>query len=231
MSFDKYIDNPWRLYEGCDIPSSVKTTKLLRGVAATASKILDIGCGYGKTCFDLLDKHVDNITGIDINEKGIESAEGLLRAAPAELRSRCSFQHQDATQLSFDDGSFDLAIMQAFLTTLTRVEDRARALSEAKRVIRTGGYLYLAVFMQTWHSPIYRERYERGVVETGQTGSFQALDAKTQKVAYQAHHYDEKELVYLLLDAGFSISSFEYTKFKSRTGNSLNGALVLASAD
>lgn len=47
----------------------------------------------------------------------------------------------DARQLPWGDGSFDLTLLAGPLYHLTEADDRARALREAKRVTRKGGYV------------------------------------------------------------------------------------------
>ncbi|HEY7543797.1 MAG TPA: methyltransferase domain-containing protein, partial [Blastocatellia bacterium] len=51
----------------------------------------------------------------------------------------------DARNLDFDDASFDAALLFGPLYHLTEREDRIRALSEARRILRPGGVVLAAV--------------------------------------------------------------------------------------
>jgi ubiquinone/menaquinone biosynthesis C-methylase UbiE len=141
------------------------------------------------------------------------------------------FVKATATALPFPDASFDLAVMQAFLTTITTKEDRAGIIREACRVLEPGGHLYLADFGQTWHSKLYRERYISDLPLTQEEGSIIAYDMETGKVAYIAHHFTEKELVLLLVENGFEIEFFRNDEFMTRTGNRVNGFVIVGKKD
>ena len=219
----------WDKFQGQEIPSSLNTYPILYERTRKEMKIVDIGCGYGKTCFELVLNGYDSIVGFDINQTGIEDASVRLNQLPKDISKNCTFIIDDALHTTFEDAQFDLGIMQAFLTTMTSKDHRIRALQEARRIIAPNGGLYLTVFMQTWHNNIYRKRYEKDAKVTGEEGSFNACDKETDEVLYQARHYTEKELVYLLDEAGFAIDHFKYETFTTRTGNEINGAVIWAS--
>ncbi|UTW59051.1 class I SAM-dependent methyltransferase [Kordiimonas sp. SCSIO 12603] len=215
----------WKLFEGSEIPSSVKSYPLLIQTCINRS-IIDFGCGFGKTCFEVATAGAKSVLGVDINQNGINFAKSHQQQYKENLP--IEFLCKDATNTELANDQFDLGIMQAFLTTLPSHNIRIQALTEARRLIKSDGGLYLAVFMQTWHSKTYRERYEKGLIETGEEGSFWATDTNTNKKVYQAHHFSEKELIYLLNTTGFEVKSFTYEKFQTRTGNYVNGAVIWA---
>ncbi|MBI1390344.1 MAG: methyltransferase domain-containing protein [bacterium] len=222
-----YLD--WARYPGDTIPSTLQPYPILYEKVQPGCSLLDIGCGEGVVALDLLAKGYGPIVGIDVNEDGIHRANASLESRSADQKERCRFEMRDALNTGFEDDSFECGIMQAFMTTLTTPHDRISALKEARRVLRNG--LYMAVFMQTWHHPVYYERYHQGERETGKMGSFYACDPVSNEILYQAHHYAERELVDLILEAGFTIEYWSYERFLSRTGNSVNGAVVWAAAN
>lgn len=221
-----YMD--WDKFKGEDIPSSLETYDLLYNNIEIGYHIVDIGCGYGKTSFELVSKGYGPIVGFDINPAGINFAKETLKNIPEQYKDMIKFEIRDALKTEFPDNSFDAGIMQAFLTTMTTPEDRLAALKETRRIIKPSGGLYIAVFVQTWHTEKYLKKYENGERETGERGSFYAYNKKTGELEYQAHHYSEHEIVYLLKEAGFSIIEFEYKKFTTRSGNKTNGAVIWA---
>jgi ubiquinone/menaquinone biosynthesis C-methylase UbiE len=216
----------WTAFDGTNIPSSLELHDDLFAWLQPSHRLIDLGCGYGKTCFELLHKGCRQITGVDLNESGIRYAQSLKASVPAD--ALVEFRVEDITQLSFPDSSFTFAIMQALLTALPKAEDRARALAEASRILAPGGYLYIACFGQTWHSPLYRTRYLDAIEAGFEEGSFPAYHKDTDELEYVAHHHSEKELVELLLAAQFEIEKFRFEVFTTRSGNKVNGIVLIA---
>lgn len=216
--------NPWSRLKGKDIPATIKLDPVIYRFTSPACRILDIGCSAGNASIPLASEGF-LVTGIDVNSEALQMARSssLFKESPqAPL-----FVRADATVLPFADTAFDIAIMQAFLTTITTKEDRARMIREACRVLEPGGHLYLADFGQTWHSKLYRERYINDLPLTQEEGSIIAYDRETGEVAYIAHHFTEKELVLLLVENGFEIEFFRNDEFVTRTGNRVNGFVVV----
>ncbi len=99
------------------------------------SKILDIGTSTGHTALEfgrLLDCEV---VGIDINDESIKTA--TERCKRFKL-SKVKFQLDDATNMSFKDGIFDV-VFAGNVTSL--VNNREAALQEYWRVLKPRGFL------------------------------------------------------------------------------------------
>jgi methionine biosynthesis protein MetW len=94
---------------------------------------LDVGCGDGGTSGGWLHEHAARYVGVDISESAVEMASA--RGLDARLID-------DAGDLPFPDGSFDLAICTEVLEHLFEPQ---RALTEIHRVLRTGGRLIVTV--------------------------------------------------------------------------------------
>jgi ubiquinone/menaquinone biosynthesis C-methylase UbiE len=101
------------------------------------ARVLDVGCGTGALT-RVLGKwpNVGAVVGVDPSPILLERAR--QRAA---TYSGLTFEEGDARALPFDGACFDLAL---FHTTLCHVPEPERALGEAFRVLRPGGWL--AVF-------------------------------------------------------------------------------------
>ncbi len=62
---------------------------------------------------------------------------------------------------------------------------------------------------------------------TKEEGSIIAYDPGTGEAAYMAHHFTEKELVFLLIENGFGIELFRNDEFVTSTGNWVNGFVIV----
>jgi ubiquinone/menaquinone biosynthesis C-methylase UbiE len=102
---------------------------------------LDVGCGNGAFTEELIARCTPAaVTAIDPSEDQL--AYGRTRAG-AEV---ADFRVGDAQKLTFDDGSFDVAVMALVISFLPNPE---KAIAEMKRVVRPGGWV--ATYM--WDVP------------------------------------------------------------------------------
>ncbi len=214
----------WSKIEGKNIPTTIELDPIIYKYTSPACRILDIGCANGKVSIPLA-LHGYSLTGVDVN------TEVLSMAKSSSKSQNCPqiplFVKGNATTLPFANASFDIAVMQAFLTTVVSKDDRARIIREACRVLKPHGHLYIADFGQTWHSKLYRERYINDLAVTKEEGSIIAYDEKTGELAYIAHHFTEKELVFLLIENGFEVEYFKNDEFVTRTGKRVNGFVIV----
>ena len=100
-------------------------------------KIVDIGAGTGKYSKYFFDKGYD-VTAVElvkhnlkvIEKKGVKSILG------------------NATNLSmFDDNTFDITILFGPMYHLISMEDKIKALKEAKRITKDNGYIFISYCM------------------------------------------------------------------------------------
>ncbi|WMW26029.1 class I SAM-dependent methyltransferase [Methanolobus sediminis] len=217
-------ENPWIDVEGKGLPATIKLDPVIFKYISANAHILDVACATGKVSIELA-SHGFPVTSIDINHDALEMT--AKAAIEYEIQMVPAFARATAIALPFADESFDVVIMQAFLTVVVSKEDRSRIVREACRVLKPGTYLYIADFGQTWHSDIYRERYLRDLPVTKEEGSFLAYDEQTGEIAYTAHHFTEKELVFLLVENGFEVEFFKRDTFVTRTGNQVNGFVIV----
>ncbi|MDP1421547.1 class I SAM-dependent methyltransferase [Peribacillus simplex] len=121
--------------------------------------ILDIGCGSGRTTFTLYKKGIQNITGIDLAPSMLNEAEKIVH----EYNQDIPFILGDATNLPFNDTSFDKAIF-AFngLMQIPQRQNRTLALKEINCILKPEG-----IFIFTTHDRDKNENHlnfrEQGV--------------------------------------------------------------------
>lgn len=101
-------------------------------------KALDLGCGNGKTVSTLIDEGYD-VTGVDFSEVAIEQCRNRFKEADFVVASVCD--------LPFEDDSFDFVTAVHVLEHLDD-EDLKRAVSEIRRVLKKGGYVFIRAFTE-----------------------------------------------------------------------------------
>ncbi|MDP4261167.1 MAG: class I SAM-dependent methyltransferase [Bacteroidota bacterium] len=120
----------------------IRTKQIIsRFLTAKSMNIADIGGGAGYYAF-WLQAMGHSVTMIDLAPKNIELANEYSRKTGIQL-TKC--QAGDATSLDLPDDQFDLVLLLGPLYHLINKEERVKALSEAKRIAKPGGYILSAV--------------------------------------------------------------------------------------
>lgn len=112
--------------------------------------ILDVGCGIGGSTRRLSRQTGCRVTGVDLSNEYIDTAERLTQLL--HMQDQVRFEACSALELPFDDNSFDGVWS---LQMNMNVEDKPAWLKETCRVLRPGGR---AVFYEVCggdHSPLY----------------------------------------------------------------------------
>ncbi len=103
-------------------------------------KGIEMGCGKGRNSIWLGEKDIEMV-GFDFSEAAIKEAS--RRKDVKGLGEKVKFLTQDATiSWPFKDNTFDIAIDCFASTDIEGEENRTFAISEFKRVLRPGGYLF-----------------------------------------------------------------------------------------
>ncbi len=124
--FEEYIDR---------YRTRIKVNGLEKAVAG--KKVIDLGCGNGVFCFACADSGAELSVGIDFGEDNIRYANEVkkhLKGGPAT-----KFEVASVYELPYKDGEFDFAIQNGVFHHLN---DEDRAIKEAARVLKPGGYFW-----------------------------------------------------------------------------------------
>lgn len=114
----------------------------LREQGRVQARLLDVGCGGGFLANYLSSKGFD-VTGLDASQSSLDVARQY------DVTQRVRYERGDALALPYPDDSFDAVCA---MDLLEHVENPARAIAEAARVLRLGGLLFFHTFNRNWLS-------------------------------------------------------------------------------
>src|SRR6185436_4470495 len=108
----------------------------LREYFPVDGRILDLGCGAGRTTFGLYDEGYRDLVGVDLSPAMIRQA----RVHSKRRQQKIPFRVGDACRLQFRAGSFDGCLFSFNgLMTIPTLSLRIAALREVRRVLVPGG--------------------------------------------------------------------------------------------
>ena len=121
-------------------PGGREATEWLLGHAdfTADTRVLEVACNMGTTMVALAEQYGCCITGLDMNPAALEKARANIEKHG--LGDVIDVVEGNALALPFPDASFDVVINEAMLTMLPR-ENKAKAIAEYYRVLKTGGVL------------------------------------------------------------------------------------------
>jgi ubiquinone/menaquinone biosynthesis C-methylase UbiE len=106
--------------------------------------LLDIGCGIGGASRFFASERGCRVTGIDLTEDYVRTAEALSRRVG--LGGKVSYRQASAVALPFADAAFDGAYM---IHVGMNIEAKATLFTGARRVLRSGGTFAIFDVMST----------------------------------------------------------------------------------
>lgn len=120
--------------------------------------ILDVGAGTGKYSIELTN-HGYDVTALELVKHN-------LRVIESKSNIKCVLGN--AINLSmFDDNSFDAVILFGPMYHLISVNDKVKALNEAKRVVKNNGFIFVSYCMNEYAviTHAFKENYIKDCID------------------------------------------------------------------
>ena len=118
---------------------------LLSKIELVKKKVLNIGCSEPDDEMYFVNL-VKEWHTVDINDAIIQAARKLVSdALPSHLYSKLKFIVSDASNLDLEEEYYDLVVSFSTIDHIPGKENRMKAISEMRRVLRRGGYLVITV--------------------------------------------------------------------------------------
>ena len=149
------------------------------------SRILDFGCGYGRSLGELFNAGYRNLIGVDFSPAMIAAA----RARFPEI----TFAEVQSSTIPLPDASVDAALLFSVLTCVPTNDGQQSLVAELRCVLRPGGLLYIS---DLWLQPDERNltRYARDEAKYGTYGVFDLPEGVTVR------HHDREWIETLTAD-------------------------------
>ena len=160
------------------------TIRMMDRYLRPGCSILDIGGGPGHYSIHYA-KQGHPVTLLDLSDENVRFAKQKAR----QYGTRITALQGDALDLSrFPDESFDAVFLMGPLYHLMNEESRLRAIREAKRVLKTGGYLFSS-FILMFGGVIYGLRELQETILWPKEQAFFEVAAKNESLALEAFTY------------------------------------------
>ena len=174
----------------------------LRELLSPDSRILDLGCGYGRALGLLWESGYHNLIGFD-------PAPAMVAAARARFPA-ITFEEQNPANLPLADASVDATLLFSVLTCVPTDQGQRTIVKEVGRVLRPGGLLYIS---DLWLQKDARnlERYARDQAKYGTYGVFELPEGVTVR------HHDSRWIDTLTQD--FDLIALEQIEVVTMNGN------------
>lgn len=200
----------WDRVAGDKIFTTPMQTALFGQYVDRSARVLDFGCGYGRTLTELHELGYRDLWGID-------SSSQMVRLA----REQCpyaSLHVREEEHLPFAEGSFDAVLVLAVLTCIVRDNEQDLLMTELVRVLKKGGLIYINDYLLN-NDERNLSRYQRYEKEYGAYGVFELPEGALVR------HYSEKRVDELV--GPFTSIAREEVVYTTMNGNRSRGYFFL----
>jgi len=134
---------------------------ILKGHLNDNARVLDVGCGEGRNLIYCM-RHGHDVFGIDKDELSIQYVRHVAKSFKVrDCEGR--FQQMNASKLIFPDQSFDVVLSSAVFHFANNIDEFNAMLSEAIRVLRPGGYLFIRSMTDHFLTDLQRQEMDTNI--------------------------------------------------------------------
>ncbi len=112
-----------------------------RRFLSSGSRVLEVGCGYGRNLVALTSISGVRATGCDVTRAELEQA--AKRLASRTPPACAGLVQQEPYRLPFRDQTFDMVVLWQVLEHVFGNENKQRVIDECIRTLRSGGHLLI----------------------------------------------------------------------------------------
>jgi SAM-dependent methyltransferase len=179
-------------YDALRYPAELVTSEIEALAAAgdlRGRRVLDIGCGTGRTLAALA-------LHFDVQGWGIDCSPEMLAVARSQVPEIVSVHLASAEQLPFADDFFE----RAYMTLVVHLIDRQRAFPEVHRVLAPGGRLTIKTpdpdaFERAWRASLFPSYV---AIERGRFPTVARLTQELTNAGFTAHECVRLEQAYTM---------------------------------
>lgn len=144
--YNKFNEDKRLLSRHGQVEFNTTTSYILKYVdKPVGTRLIDIGAGTGRYSIYMAKQGMD-VTSVELVPYNL----GILKKNSKELDNLKAF-NGDARKLKrFENESFDVTLLLGPMYHLHTLEDKVKALSEAKRVTKKGGIIFVAYVMSDY---------------------------------------------------------------------------------
>ena len=189
----------------------IKRTELVLGLLTHLSladkTVLDVGCGNGVYTLNIA-KLAQTAIGMDIARDGLREA----REDAEKLKVTAQFAIANAECLPIRDSSCDVVLV---MEALEHIQNPETTLKEAKRVLKSQGYLVVSVPNRLYPLEIHYIRIGKTVIRGvyGQVPFFSWAPRYIRKRFQTARVYTKKEITEIIQETGLVACRVHYSAF------------------
>lgn len=184
--------------------------KLIPDSIQKDSLIVDYGCGYGRTLYELHSFGFHNLLGFDFAADMIE-------------RGKSEFPYLDLktstdNKIDCKSGSVDMVILFAVLTCIIEDEKQELLINEIQRVLKPGGIIYINDFLVNSDERNVK-RYNKFLKKYETYGVFELPEGAVLR------HHEEHRISHLTRN--FRKKTYKTIQFKTMNGHISNGFIYV----